>query len=81
MRLLISAFIPQIPRGKKFSKYSWGYTVNLWNLYNSLLQGFQNGKKKKHREKTIAEPIVMLNHYLINDHSSLNSSVISILVK
>jgi hypothetical protein len=38
--------------------------------------GFSKRKRENAREKTIAEPIVMLNHYFtINDHSSLNSSV------
>ncbi|WP_413999688.1 carboxypeptidase-like regulatory domain-containing protein [Flavobacterium sp. W1B] len=43
--------------------------------YNSYW-GYQDGKKRNAREKTIEEPILMLNHYFkINDHSSLNSSL------
>jgi hypothetical protein len=43
--------------------------------YNSYW-GFQNGKKRNARVKTIEEPIIMLNHYFkINDHSNLNSSL------
>lgn len=43
--------------------------------YNSYW-GFQNGKKRNSRKKTIEEPIVMLNHYFkINDHTNLNSSL------
>lgn len=43
--------------------------------YNSYW-GYQNGKKRNAREKTIEEPILMLNHFFkINDHTNLNSSV------
>lgn len=43
--------------------------------YNSYW-GYQNGKKRNARVKTIEEPILLLNHYFkINDHSNLNSSV------
>ncbi|MEZ7505623.1 carboxypeptidase-like regulatory domain-containing protein [Flavobacterium sp. Arc2] len=43
--------------------------------YNSYW-GYQDGKKRNARVKTIEEPILMLNHYFkINDHSNLNSSV------
>ncbi|UQD55526.1 carboxypeptidase-like regulatory domain-containing protein [Flavobacterium sp. K5-23] len=43
--------------------------------YNSYW-GWQNGKKRNARTKTIEEPIFMLNHYYkINDHTNLNSSV------
>ncbi|SEB05805.1 TonB-dependent Receptor Plug Domain [Flavobacterium gillisiae] len=43
--------------------------------YNSYW-GYQDGKKRNSRVKTIEEPIFMLNHYFkINDHSNLNSSV------
>ena len=43
--------------------------------YNSYW-GYQDGKKRNSRVKTIEEPILMLNHYFkINDHSNLNSSV------
>jgi hypothetical protein len=43
--------------------------------YNSYW-GFQNGKKRNARVKTIEEPILMLNHfYIINESSTLNSSV------
>ena len=43
--------------------------------YNSYW-GYQNGKKRNARVKTIEEPILILNHYFkINDQSNLNSSV------
>jgi hypothetical protein len=43
--------------------------------YNSYW-GFQNGKQRNTRVKTIEEPIFMLNHYFtINDHSNLQTSV------
>lgn len=43
--------------------------------YNSYW-GYQDGKKRNARVKTIEEPILMLNHYFkINDQSNLNSSV------
>jgi hypothetical protein len=43
--------------------------------YNSYW-GYQDGKKRNARIKTIEEPILMLNHYFkINDHSNLSSSV------
>lgn len=43
--------------------------------YNSYW-GYQDGKKRNSRVKTIEEPILMINHYFkINDHSNLNSSV------
>ena len=43
--------------------------------YNSYW-GFQEGKKRNSRIKTIEEPTFMLNHYFkINDKTNLNSSV------
>ncbi|MFT5713603.1 MAG: hypothetical protein ACI9WT_000139 [Flavobacterium sp.] len=43
--------------------------------YNSYW-GFQDGKKRNSRAKTIEEPILMLNHFFkINDHASLNSGL------
>jgi hypothetical protein len=43
--------------------------------YNSYW-GFQDGKKRNSRMKTIEEPILMLNHFFkINNHSNLNSSL------
>jgi hypothetical protein len=43
--------------------------------YNSYW-GFQEGKKRNARVKTIEEPILMLNHYFVlNDESTLNSSL------
>ncbi|TRX36644.1 peptidase associated domain and porin domain-containing protein [Flavobacterium restrictum] len=43
--------------------------------YNSYW-GFQEGKKRNARTKTVDEPIIMLNHYFkINDKTTLNSSV------
>tara|TARA_R110000868_G_scaffold53163_3_gene167171 strand:+ start:4484 stop:7321 length:2838 start_codon:yes stop_codon:yes gene_type:complete len=43
--------------------------------YNSYW-GYQDGKKRNARTKTIEEPILMLNHFFkINDHTNLNTSV------
>jgi hypothetical protein len=43
--------------------------------YNSYW-GFQDGKKRNSRNKTIEEPILMLNHFFkINDHTNLNSGL------
>lgn len=43
--------------------------------YNSYW-GWQNGEKRNARVKTVAEPVVMLNHYFkINDKTQLNSAV------
>lgn len=43
--------------------------------YNSYW-GWQDGKKRNARIKTIEEPILMLNHfYTINDYTTLNSSL------
>ncbi|MFT7335122.1 MAG: hypothetical protein ACI9M1_001020 [Porticoccaceae bacterium] len=43
--------------------------------YNSYW-GFQEGKKRNARNKTIEEPILMLNHFFkINDHTNLNSGL------
>ena len=72
--LNISAFYTPNTRGKN-SPNTAEVTQLTSETYNSYW-GFQNGKKRNAREKTIAEPIVMLNHYFtINDRSSLTSSV------
>ena len=72
--LNISAFYTPNKRGKN-SPNTAEVTQLTSETYNSYW-GFQNGKKRNAREKTIAEPIVMLNHYFtINDRSSLTSSV------
>lgn len=43
--------------------------------YNSYW-GFQDGKKRNARTKTIEEPILILNHFFkINDHTNLNSGL------
>ncbi|SDW14976.1 carboxypeptidase-like regulatory domain-containing protein [Flavobacterium degerlachei] len=43
--------------------------------YNSYW-GYQDGKKRNARNKTIEEPILMLNHFFkINDHTNLNSGL------
>jgi hypothetical protein len=43
--------------------------------YNSYW-GWQDGKKRNARIKTIEEPILMLNHFFtLNDHTTLNSSL------
>jgi hypothetical protein len=70
----ISGFYTPNTRGKN-SPNTDEVTQLTSETYNSYW-GFQNGKKRNAREKTIAEPIVMLNHYFkINDHTNLNSSV------
>ncbi|NRT14395.1 hypothetical protein HNP99_000735 [Flavobacterium sp. 28A] len=49
-----------------------GLTSEKYNAY----WGYQNGKRRNSRVKTIKEPIFMLNHYFkINDHSNVNTSV------
>ncbi|WP_220760757.1 carboxypeptidase-like regulatory domain-containing protein [Flavobacterium sp. UMI-01] len=46
------------------------------STYNSYW-GYQNGKKRNARIKTIEEPILMLNHYFtLNDHSSWTTSLV-----
>jgi hypothetical protein len=46
---------------------------------NTIPWGFQEGKKRNARNKTIEEPILMLNHFFkINDHTNLNSFDVSI---
>lgn len=70
----ISGFYTPNTRGKN-SPNTDEVTQLTSGTYNSYW-GYQNGKKRNAREKTIAEPIIMLNHFFtINDHSSLNSSV------
>ncbi|MCW2121101.1 TonB-dependent receptor [Flavobacterium sp. 7A] len=44
--------------------------------YNSYW-GFQDGKQRNARIKTVEEPIFMLNHYFtINNHTNLNTSMV-----
>jgi hypothetical protein len=72
--LNISAFYTPNSRGKN-SPNTTEVTELTSEKYNSYW-GFQDGKKRNARMKTIEEPIVMLNHYFkINDHTNLNSSV------
>ena len=72
--LNISAFYTPNSRGKN-SPNTAEVTELTNEKYNSYW-GFQDGKKRNARMKTIEEPIVMLNHYFkINDHTNLNSSV------
>lgn len=72
--LNISAFYTPNSRGKN-SPNTAEVTELTSEKYNSYW-GFQDGKKKNARMKTIEEPIVMLNHYFkINDRTNLNSSV------
>ncbi|MFV8441406.1 carboxypeptidase-like regulatory domain-containing protein [Flavobacterium sp. LB2P44] len=50
--------------------------TQLTNVKYNSYWGFQGGKKRNARMKTIAEPTIMLNHYYkINDKTNLNSSV------
>ena len=72
--LNITGFYTPNERGKNSPN-----TAEVTNLtsetYNSYW-GYQNGKIRNSRVKTVEEPIVMLNHYFkINDHSNLNSAV------
>lgn len=72
--LNMSAFYTPNSRGKN-SPNTAEVTELTNEKYNSYW-GFQDGKKRNARMKTIEEPIVMLNHYFkINDHTNLNSSV------
>ena len=72
--LNITGFYTPNERGKNSPN-----TAEVTNLtsetYNSYW-GYQNGKIRNSRVKTVEEPIVMLNHYFkINDHTNLNSAV------
>ena len=50
--------------------------TQLTNVKYNSYWGFQDGKKRNARVKTIEEPTIMLNHYFkINDKTNLNSSV------
>ena len=50
--------------------------TQLTNVRYNSYWGFQDGKKRNSRVKTIEEPTIMLNHYFkINDKVNLNSSV------
>ena len=72
--LNITAFYTPNSRGKN-SPNTTEVTKLTSEKYNSYW-GFQDGKKRNSRMKTIEEPIIMLNHYFkINDHTNLNSSV------
>jgi hypothetical protein len=72
--LNFTGFYTPNSRGKN-SPNSTEVTELTSETYNSYW-GYQNGKKRNARVKTIEEPILMLNHYFkINDHSNLNSSV------
>jgi hypothetical protein len=69
--LNISAFYTPNSRGKN-SPNTTEVTSEKYNSY----WGFQDGKKRNARMKTIEEPIIMLNHYFkINDRTNLNSSL------
>ena len=73
--LNISAFYTPNSRGKN-SPNTAEVTELTSEKYNSYW-GFQDGKKRNARMKTIEEPIVMLNHYFkIYDRMNLNSSVL-----
>jgi hypothetical protein len=72
--LNFTGFYTPNSRGKN-SPNSTEVTELTSETYNSYW-GYQDGKKRNARVKTIEEPILMLNHYFkINDHSNLNSSV------
>ncbi len=72
--LNFSGFYTPNSRGKNSPN-----TAEVTNLtsekYNSYW-GWQDGKKRNARVKTIEEPILMLNHFFtINNHTTLNSSL------
>ncbi|MFE3848317.1 carboxypeptidase-like regulatory domain-containing protein [Flavobacterium sp. LB3P45] len=72
--LNVTAFYTPNSRGKN-SPNTAEVTKLTNEKYNSYW-GFQDGKKRNARMKTIEEPIVMLNHYFkINDYTNLNSSL------
>lgn len=71
----ISGFYTPNERGKNSPNTAevTGLTSKIYNSY----WGYQNGKKRNARVRTVEEPIVMLNHYFkINDHTNLNSAVL-----
>ena len=50
--------------------------TELTNVKYNSYWGYQNGKKRNARIKTIQVPLVMLNHYFkVNDKTNLNSSL------
>ena len=70
----ITGFYTPNERGKNSPN-----TAEVTNLtsetYNSYW-GYQNGKIRNSRVRTVEEPVVMLNHYFkINDHTNLNSGI------
>ena len=72
--LNFTAFYTPNSRGKN-SPNTAEVTQLTSEKYNSYW-GFQDGKKRNSRMKTIEEPILMLNHFFkINNHSHLNSSL------
>ncbi|MDI1307360.1 MAG: TonB-dependent receptor, partial [bacterium] len=72
--LNFTAFYTPNSRGKN-SPNTTEVTQLTNGKYNSYW-GFQDGKKRNSRMKTIEEPIVMLTHFFkINDHTNLNSSL------
>lgn len=72
--LNFTAFYTPNTRGKN-SPNTNEVTQLVGENYNSYW-GFQDGKKRNARMKTVEEPIFMLNHFFrINDHTHLNSSL------
>ncbi|GEC71562.1 TonB-dependent receptor [Flavobacterium flevense] len=72
--LNITGFYTPNERGKNSPNTAEVNSLTSEN-YNSYW-GYQNGKIRNARVKTIEEPVVMLNHYFkINDHTNLNSAV------
>lgn len=72
--LNITGFYTPNERGKNSPNTAEVNSLTSEN-YNSYW-GYQNGKIRNARVKTIEEPVVMLNHYFkINDHTNLNSTV------
>ena len=72
--LNVSGFYTPNSRGKN-SPNTTEVSQLAGEKYNSYW-GFQDGKKRNSRIKTIEEPLLMLNHYFkINEHTNLNSSL------
>ncbi len=72
--LNISGFYTPNERGK--NSPNTAEVIQLTNEKYNSYWGNQNGEIRNSRVRTVAEPIVMLNHYFkVNDHSNLNSGL------
>ncbi|WP_366185625.1 carboxypeptidase-like regulatory domain-containing protein [Flavobacterium ovatum] len=72
--LNFSGFYTPNARGK--NSPNTDEVIQLTSKNYNAYWGFQDGKQRNARVKTVAEPIFMVNHYFtINDHSNLQSSV------